>query len=189
MGWIEAQQRYKSGETLAEQNVEDLVARRVLRGLGFVARQIGDLEKALGLPSNWDQALWPRTIEVLRVISARTHGPWLFGTDLGHPGLFAIDVREVDPGHKRILELGDMLAVHRDKPHPLFLTRVKGTQVSLAYYPLTADPDEGYSRSATWLKPPVRFIAEFGPWWIAVQETEHFIAQFGPYQSPFVPEE
>lgn len=189
MGWLEARRRYTEGETLATQAVEDLVARRVLRGMGFVGRQVPELEKALGIKSDFNTALWPRTYQLLRSMGGHSGKSWIFGFDRTNPGYFEIDVRETEHHHKNMLDMIPMFIQHKDRPHPLFLTRVKDTQTSLAYYLLRHDIDcnNTLQINAAWLVPPVQFIAEAGPWWIVVQETEHFISQFGPYQSPLEP--
>jgi len=162
MGWLEAREHYKTGETLAGQNVEDLVARRVLRGLGLVSRQVPEIERALHIKGDtYDQPLWLRTRTILQAITTQSDRQWVFGVDEDTPGLFRIDVRETDPHHKEILELSDMLC-EAHTPYPLFLTRVKNTQVSLAYFLMRHEDTDNHKLhiTASWLKPPVQFIGD-----------------------------
>lgn len=190
MSWQEAKKRYENGDTLAKQQTEDLVARRVLRGLGFVERQLFDIEKALDLRDRGDMALWPRTFDVMQLMLARRG--WLgeiFGTIGKTEATYSVEVQESDPQHKPILELLPLFAAHKNAPHPMYMTRVKGTKLSLTYYLVSAMfyGPEG-SREADMyalLTPPVNVIAAAGiHWWLVAQETEHFISQFGPFKSP-----
>ena len=187
MGWREVQLRYSSGKTMATQATEDLVARRVLQGLGYTAKELGMLEKRLHTKYVPDAAMWPRVLEALRSLCSFSRRQYLFGLDDENPGMFAIDVREVDSTHTEILEMRDFFENHVSAPHPLFLTRVKDTKISRAYYLLRNEDGEG-DMYVPWLSPPVAFIGQAGPWWIACQETSHFIQQLGPFTLPLTEE-
>ena len=180
MGWQEARQRYRDGSTLNDQKTEDLVARRVLKGLGLVERQIGLIEYRLFGEATQDTALWPRTYAVLRAMAAASGSPRTFGFDRKDPGEFEIEVREVGQHHEEILEMLPLLEQHVERPHPVFLTRVRDTVVSRAY--LLVDPSEIETKH--WTRPPINFLAEAGRWWLACIDTERFIAAFGPYRNP-----
>lgn len=179
MGWQEAKKRYDLGETAASQKVEDLVARRVIRGMGGVERQLPQFERSYGL-YNPDSALWPRTFAVLQ---AAHPWPGFFGAP-GSAALWEPQVIEVDAHHKAIMEYAESFSSLTKPPYPVFFTRVKDTQISLVYYLVRHDLTGAHSTHVTsrWLIPPVQFIASIEPWWLAVQETEHFIRQFGTYQ-------
>ena len=69
MGWQEARAKHKLSGPLNDQKVEDLVARRVLRGLGYVAKQLPELERALGFRDTWDDPMWPRVRKVLGAVA------------------------------------------------------------------------------------------------------------------------
>lgn len=179
MGWIEAKKRYDDGITLADQKTEDLVARRVLKGMGFVQRQLPDLERVLDIPIDRDQAVWPRVEAALYALALRSDRSGIFGSGRAQPGMFVIDVRETEAKHKLIKDMEPMFAAHKSKPHPLLLTRVKGLQESLAYFPVGVGD---FDFMNAFLQPPFSVIARFGDWWIVVQETTHFIRQCGPYR-------
>ena len=190
MGWMEAQARYKDGSTLASQRVEDLIARRVLRGMGFVERQLDALERALHIKKDYDAALWPRTEAVLRTCAFRES--MFLGPSANEPGWFTIDTREVNADHKEILTLVPELEECVKPPYPLFFTRVKNTQQARAYYLLRNESDPHgivparlYREHAHWVQPPVSFLASVGPWWLTVQEIEHFVSQLPLYKPTF----
>jgi hypothetical protein len=166
MGWKEAQKRYKQRETLTDQKAEDLVARRVLRGLGLQEKWLARAERLIRGEVLQDEALWPRTL-------------WLLKRGLVLAGQLRlskvpIDVFWARKDHKDILE---RLELGQDGPiyGPIILTRVRSTTTSLAY---SVWPRDEVGK----LVPPYSVIAEtIGGEHIAVQETEHFITQFGPY--------
>ena len=180
MGWQEAKKRHDLGETAASQKVEDLVARRVIRGMGGVERQLPQFERSYGFYSP-DSALWPRTFAVLQAAHPCS---WLFGTAGGSVALWEPQVIEVDAHHKAIMEYAESFTALTKPPYPVFFTRVKDTQISLVYYLVRHDLADAHSAHVTapWLVPPVQFLASIEPWWLAVQETEHFIKQFGTYK-------
>lgn len=179
MGWQEARQRYRDGSVLTDQKVEDLVARRALNGMGLVARQIPSAEQQLFGEVDPDSALWPRTYRILRALASQGRSSRVFGLDRDDPGYYSIEVLEVSPNHAEIIDLVPQLKDCLAKPFPVFLTRVKGTQVSRAYCLL--DPDQ--ARQTIWARPPMNLIAEAGPWWVAQLDTETFIKRLGPYGS------
>ena len=180
MGWQEARQRYRDGSTLNDQKTEDLVARRVLKGLGLVERQVGLIEYRLFGGATQDTALWPRTYAILRAMAAAAGSPRTFGFDQKEPGEFLIEVREVGQHHEEILEMVELLGDVMDRPYPVFLTRVRDTTISRAYSLI--DPED--IGIQCWTRPPINFIAEAGAWWIACVDTERFIEAFGPYRNP-----
>jgi hypothetical protein len=117
-----------------------------------------------------DKALWLRVQALLRAVWRWTEpAPWLCPT----LALWA------DKDHKDIIDryteiIGDGL-------EPLILARVRNSELSVAYY-MVERPSVG-----TVLTPPYKVIAALkNPttgvmMHLAVQETEHFVAQFGPY--------
>jgi len=187
MGWKEARKRYQDGSTLATQPVEDMVARRVLAGIGIRQAELPKVERALGIEPDFDVALWPRVLALLQGgIMPKGVSVRLVGTAL-HPGLYSVDVIQVSPDHKEIKATLDLLAEHRDGPHPLTLARVKGTTTSLAYFPMSRDVAHStYAMGpmSEWLRAPFNVIAETDMWWLTCQETAHFFRQFGPYVDP-----
>lgn len=183
MGWREAGARYADGSTLATRPVEDVVARRVLDGMGFKQKDLPSLERALGITPDFDVAAWPRTHAVLRGMAALS-GCRLIGAQKGL-GMYEIEVLEVGGKHAEIMAMLDMLDLHMAPPHPLMLTRVKDSPLSLAYFVLNKlGTSADISMSSGIVTAPVNIIAETRNWWVACQETSHFIRQFGPYADP-----
>ena len=178
MGWQEAKKRYRDGLTTTAQSTEDLVARRVLKGLGLVERQVYQAERALFGDVCPDDALWPRTYTVMRAMMARAGYRGFFGIDNKNPGEFHIEVKDVSPDSSEIKEMAGILGDCTMKPFPLIMTRVKGTNTSRTY--ALVDPEK--IPRTIWVKPPISFLAPAGDWWIAVSDTEEFIKRFGPFQ-------
>lgn len=182
MGWQEARAKHKLSGPLNDQKVEDLVARRILRGLGYVAKQLPELERALGFKDTWDDPMWPRVRKVLGALAWASNVK-VFPLE-GVVGLYEPDVRETGPGHKQMLELiRDMFIAAG--PQPLVFTRIKGTQTSLAYFTMRYGDTfhEACHINSGMFKPPFSIIGEHQPnLWIACQDTEQFVAQFGPYK-------
>ena len=187
MGWKEARTRYADGSTLAGQPVEDLVARRVLAGIEIRQTELPRVERALGIEPDFDIALWPRVLALLQNgITPKAMSTRMIGT-AEHPGMYSVDVIQVSPDHKEIKATLELLALHKARPHPLTLSRVKGSTISLAYFPMSRDVEHGaydLSPMSEWLKAPFNVIAETDRWWLAYQETTHFFKQFGPYTGP-----
>lgn len=187
MGWQEARDKHRAGGSLNALASEDLIARRVLKGMGLVQARLYDVEHALHIRDTSNTPLWERTLEVFRQVALRS-GIRKFGYDRTNPGMFEIELKEVGPHHKEIMELVPLFEALTTPPYPLFLTRLKGTQQSWAYFVLERDGDG--SVTVPWLQPPFTVIKELeSGFWLAVQETEKFIAQFGPYQSPLSEQE
>jgi hypothetical protein len=169
MGWKEAKQRYLKKPTLSEHGDQDLVARRVLRGLGLVEREIWQTEEALFGHVKDTLELWTRAVQLLQITWQAT------GCALAKTRL---ETLVSNPDHKDVLlRLSDI--AENDLLFPVYLTRVKGTKVSLAYYTIPADSLH-YN-----VEPPFKVVGELVArkikHWVVVMETEQFIRQLGPY--------
>jgi len=171
MGWKEAQERYRKLETLTEQTVEDLVARRVLRGLGLVARQLPQIEKVLFADPQYDTALWPRAKRLLEYAWARNGylGALKWRTEVYETNVDHKDIMDrLEPGLSE-LAVQDYRFVRAARP--LFLTRMKNTTDSFAYslwFPLELEQ----------LEPPYTVLRKEHGILIVLQETERFVSQF-----------
>jgi hypothetical protein len=152
MGWQEARQRYRSGQTLTDQSVEDLVARRVLRGLGIPVKAVGHIEKAIFYTAYFDDALWVRTLRILRyALSTRRS---------------ECDIEVYEVGSDK--DLLERLQLAGDTGTPVFLTRVKGTTQSYAYYMVPLD-------LVGHVYPPFAAIAVMGQRLVLKKDTEDYI--------------
>ena len=179
MGWKEARSRYTNLTSLSEQKVEDLVARRVLRGLGLTEKQIWDAERAVFGLVKEDIALWPRTLELLKAV-------WKAQAIWG--GELNIGVLSVRTDHKDVLDRINETVAMGVIP-PIFMTRIKGSGSSLTYSYIRI----GFGTEEHELQPPYTVLTEVmipgtgedsiqQRCRVVVQETEHFVKQFGPYE-------
>ena len=77
MGWKEAQTKYHKGLALTDQKAEDLVARRVLRGLGLVQRNVPWVMRSIFSGYDIDEPLWHHVQDILRYVFVQT--PYMVG--------------------------------------------------------------------------------------------------------------
>jgi len=174
MGWKEAKERYEFGHSVAGQSAEDVVARRVLRGLGLRGRHLAELEHRIwgNDEGRFDQTLWQRVHGILRVYRTRC-------ARMDHQIGGKIEVYE-DKNHRQTLE--------RFWPHcegtgpmPVLFIRRKGGGTALAY---TAYRPDDWAKIPE-LTPPYTALEKIGGVVLVVQDLEHFVRQFGPYDYSF----
>ena len=165
MGWKEAQRRYRKREALADQSVEDRVARRVLRGLGLVQRQLPDMENRLFGKADFDEALWPRTLAIWKRLAPVYHR------------VRTVEVLKLDQrrGHAEILER--LEEVDKDDPvKPVFFTILDTIKDGWAYIPVNEDSRIGD------FKPPFKIVDQLNQMYIVLQPIDTYVANKGPYE-------
>ena len=165
MGWKEAQKRYRENRTLNSQSTEDKVARRVLRGLGLIQRQLPDVERRLLGEPRFDEALWPRTLAVWR--AAMRHA--------GRSSDFKVEVIETDMrrNHNDVVERCE-LVMPEDVHKPVFLSVHQACVKGVAYAPMLP---EHVGRCT----PPYKVIDVVNGLHIVLQEIAHYVKTNGPY--------
>lgn len=92
---------YTNGSRINSQKCEDLVARRILAGLGYTEKGINKIEAALEIPYDAGKPLYDRARTCLEIVSRG-----MFSTDRGHRK-FALVCRETDDRHDMILRNWD----------------------------------------------------------------------------------
>lgn len=177
MGWQEAKKRHEDSLSLTSYAATELIARRIMAGLGYSMSRLPDLERALGLPQDYDAPALDRAEAVLRGMAIRSGKGWVFGDSREFPGLFRLETMDMDRRRKAITDLAPILDAVIQSPLPLYLTRVTGTTVSKAYFLVGHE----FLTEIEWLKPPFTVLSEHGMRWLVEQETAQFIGQFGPY--------
>lgn len=171
MGWMEIKAKYQAGASATEQHVEDVVARRVLRGLGLVEREFPPLELAVFGECKKDEPLWSRVAPLLNLAlrKRRLHG-------------FRIETLAATGQHKdvvaRLQSAFDEDGVCGDV---VYLTRIGKTKKALAYF-VTSSEDADSGITLTQLVPPFSAIALVSNQLVITQDIETFIQQFGPYE-------
>ena len=167
MGWQEIKSKYTNGETGAAQKTEDLVARRVLRGLGLTEPKLTVTERYnLGDGVHYDETLWQRTHRLLRFA--------LQGTVYRH---LVFETLEAKTGREIPERYNDGAP-----GNTVYLTRCGKTTNSRAYFlGDTANPEyNGISIAA--LIPPYMVQASIGPFILIGQEIEPFIKSLVSYE-------
>lgn len=95
--WKERAAIYKGGSKLCSQNNEDLVARKILRGLGYTEKGIGKLESSLDLGYDPSKPLFDRVETCLEIVSRG-----MFSRDKSSRR-FALVTRDTDDTHSMIV--------------------------------------------------------------------------------------
>ena len=171
MGWMEIKDKYAEGISATPQEVEDVVARRVLRGLGLTEKRLPDAERFTFGEAKYDDSLWQRTYRLAH-IGLRQAG--VRGVNL--------ETLKVNGKHKDVATRFTE-AIEEDPKHAntVYLTRIGKTKKALAYAlsGLTGAPG---GISLTRLKPPFVVQDSVMGYGLIVQNIEDFIEQFGPYE-------
>lgn len=88
---------YEGGSRLCSQNNEDMLARKILRGLGYTEKGIGRLESALELAYDPAKPLFDRVRTCLEIVSRG-----MFSQDRSHRR-FALTTMDTDDTHSMIV--------------------------------------------------------------------------------------
>ena len=171
MGWREIQTFYREGNSPNKQKVEDLVARRVLNGLGLIERDLFKVEKELGIKTDFDMPLWPRVKDVLNAVSAG-----MFSDSDPFRREYTLDCRDTDPKHKPILDhLDEIEAVaNTSRRGCIVMCRVDDRREAVAY---VADKNEPDVRPPAWLMNPCAvLLADSGTHFVWCRRLETLVA-------------
>lgn len=90
--WLKRAVPYRDGSRTAAQKDEDLVARRILNGLGFTSKGIYDLERFLDIRPNASKPLYDRTVSAVKALSG---GAISTGSDRSGFGVQCRSVKDV----------------------------------------------------------------------------------------------
>jgi len=145
------------------------VARRVLRGLGLVQRQLPYIERLLfSCEPDFDEALWPRVRRAWDQLLVNTANSRYFR-------LHQVEVLEIPKKdkHKDVLDRFEL--IDSDTwPKPVFMTRIRGTTQSITY---SAQSSEGLGENT----PPFWVVALVNGLFIVTQDTTQYVERLGPY--------
>jgi len=149
MSWKQTRAAYLERDgNLQGANTEELLARRVLAGMGFKHTQVYAMEHALCGREYPDDSMWARVERLFTTALVRQGGD----ARMLVRG-WTIIAQETDTQHKTVLERFDILKDMQSFPEqfPLVLARVKDTTVGLAFVYWQASALSG-------LKPPYKVI-------------------------------
>jgi len=167
--WETRQAFYKSHKSLGTQSFEDMLARRVIRGLGYgTAKAITRAEQeVLGYVNN-EQPLWHRARAVYRNCIHSCDNAAMLHNML----LDAVEVKN----DAEALERVDLVDTETSQIKPVLFTRIKGSKNCYAYTFWKIDELVLLTAPYTVLpggdEPYLLFTR---------QELTHFIKQFAPY--------
>lgn len=174
--WLKRAAAYGDGSRLASQKCEDMVARRILLGLGFRESGLADLERSLGLPSDWARTLLDRTLDVVGAVSGGMFAPG--------SGRMALVARNGDTRHNVVLgDIDGTVDSASSTPDGLLvLARVGDTRTAWAYAVVPED-----FLPAWLLQPPAVLLAKHGGysvWYREVSDMFHDMAEYLRWDVP-----
>lgn len=170
--WLKRAARYDDGSRQADQKCEDLVARRVLAGLGCTEKGLRDLEWRLDIPYDGTNPLMDRTRSVLDVVSG---GMFVPESPNYRMGLF---VRNGDKRHGVVLDrMPELVESAATTPDGIIvLARVGDTRTAWGY----AIMPDGFL--PPWiLQPPSVILAKdsgYVVWYREVTDLVHDMAEY-----------
>lgn len=174
--WVKRAAVYGSGSKLASQKCEDMIARRILVGLGYREKGLGDLERLLDLPSDWSRPLLDRTMDAVGAVSGGLFAPG--------SGRMAIVARNGDTRHNVVLgDVDGTVDSASSTPDGLVvLARVGDTRTAWAYAVVPED-----FLPAWLLQPPAVLLAKhrgYSIWYREVSDMFHDMAEYLRWDIP-----
>lgn len=166
--WIDRRRKYAEKDQLGKQKAEDMIARRVYRGLGFsgnIIKGIREIEHTnFGVGSRYHgDPLWPRTLRILRKM--------LPVEPVANLDIHAMGCRDRDEAVDR-LEMFDMKKLGK---RPAIFARYGDSSLCEAVVPLLmGDAAEKLEPAYTVLASSLRADG----FDLVAQELRHFIEQF-----------
>lgn len=171
--WIKRREFYAQQSRLDDQLYEDMLARRVIKGLGFnnASKGIYKAEQVVLGQTRGDLPLWHRAREILPVAINRYSQ---------HKGLLSnavIDSFEVED-YTEAYERMSAYDWQSRNQRPVLFTKKKNTHTCYVYTYWTTDEFNLHR-----LAPPYTVLPadDYPKWFFTQQEAAHFVAQFGPY--------
>ena len=174
--WEAQQRHYQALGRLADKAGEDLIGRRIVRGLGFTRAEktIYELERRILGGTNGEAPLCERAIRVFKRLLWRDPRWSHLFSDSGNGWCWDTEVRLV----RNIDEITDRYESQAYEGLPVIFTHYAASKTSRAYSCWPA-------ADLQLLKPPFMVVqCELSDpqWRVVEQETVAFVAQFGPYQ-------
>jgi len=172
MDWQEIKAKYEAGHSPTAQAVEDMVARRVLNGLGLVERELPSTEIEVFGEITRDAPLWDRVLALLKVGLQRQRIRGLRFETLGVTGKH-LDILERFRG-----------AYDEDSEtwwRTVYLARVGKTKRTLAYFLADTNQETHPTISIGTLAPPFTALAAMAQYYVVTQDIETLLKSFGPY--------
>ena len=169
MGWLEVKDRYQQQGNPEAQKVEDPVARRVLQGLGFVERQLRQLEYLNIGQVGQDLPLWERVKPLMCMAFNNTSAANVL--TICHYDVFKI--RNDKDVIERLKE--DPRPIVETGVRPVIFAKVGDTSFCNAYALWRRDEIGEY------VHPPYAALCEINNSLLIMQDLKWFVEQYGPY--------
>ena len=169
--WEIVRDQYARAGRLSQKPMEDMLARRILRGLGGTESRVYSMERIIFGVTYEEDSLWTRATRMFMELMTRSRIDWL----AEHWVLDAVKVSGDNDAVTRICEYGDLQGLL-----VLFTIPKGGRKLTLAYAPW---PD---NTELSTLTPPYKVLAceQLHGYKIVVQDAMHFVQQFGPFAIP-----
>lgn len=178
--WRERRQNYLELGRRDAQPQEDMIARRIVKGLGFtrIEKSIYLLERAVLGSTYGKLPMWIRAKQVFESLLRTNYhnhtNPLAYAQQDWTPE--ALQIKDNAEAIARFTEWGRFTAYHA--PLPLMFTRIAGTDDSLTYA-LWPPKDLTFLRPPFTVLPLEEAAAQLR---LVVQETTLFVRQFGPFE-------
>lgn len=172
MDWQERQDYYNRQHRAQDQNHENMLARRILRGFGYsnANRGVYTAEKQVLGVVRPDLPMWNRVLEILHACLRQTDYRDILRNTL-------IDAKLVETSAEAYERI-DAIDWVADGVRPVLFTRIKGTEMCNVYTVWT--PSEILRLTPPYVVEP----ADCYPAWLFTrQDAVHFVKQFAPYHN------
>jgi len=164
---------YKSRGRKEDQAYEDMLGRRILKGLGCSEKQIYQLERYVFAQDSGEDPLWHRSSRLFLALLAR-RPQWSHLAQQWY-----LEARKVGKNKdKEAVELLEQFGAGSKQPVVFTVPKANADRVCTAFalWPMETPMET--------LNPPYRVVTHIAELNMAVvaQEASHFVAQFGPYE-------
>ena len=176
--WKDRAALYKDGSRLCSQNNEDMIARKILRGLGYTEKGINKLESALELAYDPAKPLFDRVKTCLEIVSRG-----MFSSDRAHRR-FALTTRDTDDTHSMIIRHMDewIQMAEPEKEGVVVMSRVGKDRRAWGYVIMRE------TLLPVWiLQHPAVLIRRADGWWVWYREVTDLVYDMARFEHWDVP--
>lgn len=171
--WEARAEFYASRGRKEDQAFEDMLGRRILKGLGCSEKQIYQLERFVFAQDSGEDPLWHRASKLFLALLAR-QPQWSYLAQQWYLEAMKVGKNK----DKEAVELLEQFGGGMKKPVVFTVPKANADRVCTAFslWPLDSE--------LVLLNPPYRVVTHIAELELAVvaQEAAHFVTQFGPYE-------
>lgn len=177
-GWKDRAALYRAGSRLCSQNNEDLIARKILRGLGYTEKGINKLEASLEVPYDSSKPLFDRVRNCLEIVSNGMFSPDRDGRR------YALTTRDTDETHAMVVKHMDewLQIAEPEKDGLVIMSRVGKDRRAWAYAIMREDTLPPWI-----LQHPSVLIWRDDGWWVWYRDASDMIYDMARFEHWNVP--